>query len=574
MAKILTQKSLFNHWALCWLSACLIVACGESPAAKEIVALIGKEAIGKSEVEKFAELLSPALRSRKSGHEARLDYLKTLIDEELLVLEARAQGLDTTRAFKSDLEKTFRRKVVDHYLEHHLVPRLTISEEELRERFLEEGLNRRRALSRVIVKTAEEAAQLRERLKQGAEFAALARTHSLEKGSAADGGYMGFIDRAMAAKLFIPPQVFAELPSGEISPPLRIRSAHQLLRFTEEQEATDLTPYRQHLSRSVWKKKMAIERRAMAEKLAYEFGLHLQKEGFEILRSKQPGSRQFPQLSDQEAMTPLYVYDQGKITVGEYIDMSRETGAWPGLGDSLKVIRAAWREVIPEVMFWEAGRQKGYHEIPSMLEWKARQEVTMLLVALRRTAVSAQVVISDGEAEQFYRDNPRLFEVPAEVWIQEILVDDLDQATELRQRLDSGEDMAALIHLSQRPGAGETGGELHLYSYAEPIYGDLVQQALAAAVGQLVGPVETEGGYSVCRLLKKSGGQLQPFAKVAQRAKASLQSQKEDQLFNVLVSAVREKYADQVHIFEDVLSEVRLPEENALSPEGDTSSAL
>lgn len=557
-----------------WLLACLTIACSETPPAEQIVALVGKEAISKDEVEKFAELLSPALRPRKGGYEARLDYLKTLIDEKLLVLEARAQGLDTTRTLKSDLEKAFRRKVVEHYREHHLVPRITISEEELRERFLEEGLNRQRALSRVIVKTAEEAAQLRERLQQGGEFAALARARSLEKRSAADGGYMGFIDKAMAAKLFIPPRVFAELPSGEISQPLRIRGAHQLLRFTEEREAADLTPYRQQLSRSIWRKKIARERQAMAEELAHEFGLHLQKEGLEILRNKQPGSRHFPQLSDQEAVTPLYVYAQGEITVSEYIDVFRETGGRPGLADSLKVVRAAWRDVIPDVMFWEAGRREGYHAIPAMLEWKARKEVTMLLIALRRTAVSAQVVISDGEAEQFYRDNPRLFETPTEAWIQEILVDDLDQATELRQRLDAGEDMEALIHLSRRPGAAETGGELHLYSYAEPIYGDLVRQALAAEVGQLVGPVETEGGHSVFRLLKKSGGQLQPFAKVEQRAKATLQSQKEDQLFNVLVSAVREKYADQIRIFEDVLNEVHLPEENTLSSKGDTSSAL
>lgn len=342
--------------ALCWILICPSIACIETPPEKEkqMVARVAQEAIYKSEVEEFAEMLSPGLRTRKSGREARLDYLQTLIDEKLLVLEARARGLDTTRAFATDLEKAFREQVVEHYRSRHL------------------------------------------------------------------------------------------------------------------------------------------------------------------------------------------------------------------LRDSSAVDRAAWKQVIPERMFWEAARREGYHELASMLEWKEREEIEQLIEALRQKAVGEQVVVTGEEARQFYRDNPRLFEEPGAVWIQEILVDDADQAAQLRRRLDSGEEMDALVHLSQRPGAEETRGKWYLRSSEGRVFGDLIGRAFTAEVGQVVGPVETRDGYSVFRVLKKSGGQLQPFEEVAQRAMATLRLRQESQLFNVLVAAVREKYADQVRIFDEVLGAVQLPEKDAL----------
>ena len=172
--------------------------------------------------------------------------------------------------------------------------------------------------------------------------------------------------------------------------------------------------------------------------------------------------------------------------------------------------------------------------------------------------------------KKFYRDNPRLFTESTELYLQDILVDDLDQATELRQRLDAGEDMAALVYLTQRPDAADIDGKLHLHSYEEAIYGNLVREALKTEPGQLAGPVKTKDGYSVFHLIGKKGGQLQPFEEVEQRVKATLRFRKEEPLFNALVGAIREKYADQVRIFEEVLSDVQLPEENSLSSNKDT----
>ena len=549
-----------------WFFFFLLAACSPSPPGEQIVALVGEDPIYKSEVEEFAASLLPGLRSKQSGQKARLDYLQTLIDEKLLVRRARDQGLDTTRSFAAEAARAFRDKVVAYYQQQHLSPRVTVTDEEIWERFIKDGFNRERALSRLVVQTEEEAARLREQWEQGADFAVLAREHSLDQGRASEGGYMGFISRPWALRMHIPAQTFDSLATSAVSRPLPLGKAYQLIRFAEERDA-DPALYRRQIERRIRREKTAIQRRALAEELTYELGLRLRSEGLEILKLKRTGSRLFPELSPQEAATPLYTYKRGEITVGAYIDAFRQAAVRPALGDSLAVVRAAWQTVIPPIAFWEAALQQDYHEHPALLKWKERDEVERLLMALRQTAVDDQVVVTSEEVETFYRDNPHLFKEPAELWLQEVLLQDLERAAQLRQRLDQGATLDELIPLSQRPGAVEAEGKLHLHSYEKAKYGGLIEQALQADPGQLVGPVKVPGGYSIFRLLEKSGGNLMPFDTVQQRAEATLRYQREQPIFEVLVGAVRELYADQVRIFEDVLRQVRLPEEVSLSPE-------
>jgi len=272
-------------------------------------------------------------------------------------------------------------------------------------------------------------------------------------------------------------------------------------------------------------------------------------------------------------MLPLYSYKRGVISVGDFIARCLELSVRPGLGDSLKVVRNAWQLVIPDLMFWEAALDQEYHEVPAMIHWKKRKEIELLLKALHKT-VTDQVTITAEETKKVYIDNPKLFEEPTEIWIQEILLEDLDQATALRQRLDEGETIEALVHMSLRQGATETAGKMHLHSYEAAKYGNLVDFALGVEPGQLVGPVKAKVGYSVFRLLERSGGLVQPFEAVEKRVQAIIKSRKTDRIFNAMVDAVREKYTDQVQIFEDVLSQVSLPEEeSALVGKGDSTGS-
>ena len=271
---------------------------------------------------------------------------------------------------------------------------------------------------------------------------------------------------------------------------------------------------------------------------------------------KEPGGTSRPQLTPAETAATLFTYEGGEITVGDYDWAFRHHGRRPGLGDSAAVVKAARVWVLPDIMIWEAARKLGYHQTPPVLEWKERKEVELLLMALRRM-VRDRVEVSEEDARQFYLDHPGMFVESDQIWIEEILLDDPDAAADVRQRLESGEPFEDLAHLTRREGTGD--GKLHMHGYQRARYGALVDEALAADAGQLVGPVQVPQGYSVFRVVERSEGQLQPFARAERRATASLRVMREEEEFNSLVAEVREKYAAQVRIFEPELSAMELP---------------
>ena len=546
------------------LLSLLIVACAEPPPGEQVqhrggvVARVGEESIDRRDVEEFAASLLPGLRSEQEDAAARRDYLQTLIDEKLLVLEARARGLDTTT--QADFEYAFRKHIVGQYERRHLHPLVSTTQQEVRERLVRDGLDKERLLSWLVVNTEEEAIRIRQRLQEGEDFAELARLHSIDERNAAAGGEVGFFDGS-SLRMGLSIQLFRELEPGEVSEPVPAGDAYLLIRFTEERESRN---HRQHREayQAIHREKLAVERRPLVEELAYESDLSLQREGLAILVSKTPGGTSRPEFTPDELATVLYEYEGGKVTVGDYDFAFRKVGRMPGLGDRAVVEKGAQIWVLPDIMIWEEARKLGYHESLPALEWKKRKEVELLLMALRRTAVQDQVEVHEEEARQLYLAQPDLFVDSDQIWIEEILVDDLDQATALRQRLESGEQFDELVHLSKRQGAGDD-GHLHLHAHRRAKYGDLVDEALAAEVGQLVGPVKVPQGYSVFRVLEKSRGELRPFAEAKKQATAILRLRREEQRFNSLVSDLRQKYADQVRIFERELSAVKLPVDDA-----------
>ena len=75
-----------------------------------------------------------------------------------------------------------------------------------------------------------------------------------------------------------------------------------------------------------------------------------------MLVDKDAKAGPYPHLSAAEASTPLFAYNGGQITVGDYIDSFRQAEEQPALGDSIQVIRAAWKLPIPKAMVWEAAK--------------------------------------------------------------------------------------------------------------------------------------------------------------------------------------------------------------------------
>ena len=553
--KMISSLCLGLGWVL------LGCAAQEQAPANPVVAKVGDEPIYKKDVEELIASLGPGLRSKESGDAARRDYLQSLIDQKLLVRAARARGLDKTQRFDEQLAARFREKVINTYQARTVYARIEITDEKMRQRFDQGQYQREKSLSRLVVDSLEDAREIRRQIAQGAALDSLAKAYSRDGRTPPRGGHLGFLNRVSAVQAGIAPQVFVALSPGAVSEVMLVDGGFELIYCADEREA-EFAKYREELYRSMWREEFVAQHRALLEEQASVLDLRPVSAGLAVLVDKDAKAGTYPPLSAAEASTPLFAYNGGQITVGDYIDSFRQAEEQPALGDSVQVIRAAWKLPIPKAMVWEAAKSAGYLDSEDMRLWKQRKAEQLLIMALRQVEISDQVVIEDEAIAQYYEDHREHFRTPMEIYIEEILVDDFDRAKELRQRLDQGETIADLSHLSARYGASANKGKVHIHSYEKSLYGEqLMSAAMEAELGELVGPVAVKGGYSIFRVNERTGGLMRSLEYEHERIRAILRLIEVERRFNQLVAQLREEYADQVQIFAEKLPQIELPAE-------------
>ncbi len=129
--------------------------------------------------------------------------------------------------------------------------------------------------------------------------------------------------------------------------------------------------------------------------------------------------------------------------------------------------------------------------------WTENRRASLLIQRILDT-----VRVTEQDIWNYYRAHQKEFESPIEVNIREILVDSLDLAQQLYNRIQQGEDMAELARrYSVRKGISQRGGEFGFFPVTEN--GALGMYASFLNVGDLFGPIRLPEGYSIFRLLAK-----------------------------------------------------------------------
>ena len=158
--------------------------------------------------------------------ESKREVLETLINRELLFLEARNRGLDKSARVLAGLEHVRRQRAVERLIEREVKSRVTVSDEEIRTYYEDSDLPTKREVRgrHIAVKTAAEAQTLYQALLDGESFPELARRFSMDRQTADKGGDLGYWDES----LMIGPvsKVLFSMQPGELSAPFQGREGY------------------------------------------------------------------------------------------------------------------------------------------------------------------------------------------------------------------------------------------------------------------------------------------------------------------------------------------------------------
>ena len=206
-----------------------------------------------------------------------------------------------------------------------------------------------------------------------------------------------------------------------------------------------------------------------------------------------------------------------------------------------------------KVLLPKHGRQIGIHEVEHIAKELERTERELLIERLRQTEIIERIDLKESDELAYYEKNKDRYIRPERTSILEVLVDSREEAEKLRSDMEKGGDLDELARRYSKRSTRirRAGGRMQLLNPDK--YGNLGWEAKDAQVGEIVGPVKTNNGYSVFKVLKKIPAEETEFAQAKGRVRAHLRAEISQQKFDELVAKLRKQYAEQIHIYEENL---------------------
>jgi len=224
------------------LGVVAIVATVQFVVAKEedkVIAKINGKDIYESEiigkVKSYMELsgLDENINYDKLDKEVKKDIISSVIVGDLILKEAEAAKIDETEKYKQTLKFAENQLMQRIFLEKLI--KENVPEEKVQEKYKQmaaEMSNKQEFKVRhILVKTEDEAKQIKEKLDKGGDFAALAKEYSLDSNKE-EGGVLGYFSAGQMVKPF--EQATEALKIGEISGPVKTDFGYHIIKLEDK----------------------------------------------------------------------------------------------------------------------------------------------------------------------------------------------------------------------------------------------------------------------------------------------------------------------------------------------------
>ena len=534
------------------LLACIVLSlsCKSSPQ-EPLVAEVGPHQINARLLRLYVEELPDGLRTEKTGDEALRYYLQALIDRRLLLLEAHSRGFATTNTFQNSVQDAVNSRVRSVYKAQEITSKVKISNEAVQRYFEKEGYGRERLLNAIKVGSRAAIDTVLQELRAGRSFAEVAQARSLDERSAKRGGELGFIGRDQLESLHIPPAIFKNLPQDQHSEPLPAGSAWHILRFSEDRSAS-YEKYQAKIASLLYQKRLAQVEAEHLEQLRDSFRVRLNPSGLRELvnayQAKQP-------TRIEGNSTALYTYKGGEVTLGQVQEFLRQRNISFGLADSAQAAVTLNRYFLEPHLIQEAARESGFYQMPEIQKFVERTTNEKLLETVRKSVIADLVDLSEEDVRHYYDTHLETFRHSEAIWVEEVLLPTQTDALQVKAQIEAGVPFDQFVDESLRADAKKYNGRYHFHMLGKVRYPVLVPAVFQAQQGQLEGPLQVKGGYSVFRVLEREESSIEPFETAQRQAWALVRLERETQALNAFLVQLREKYADQIKIYPDRLKE-------------------
>lgn len=234
-----------------------------------VIAKVNNTSITKEDFLKESQLVPEWAKQNFSTKDGKERFLEELIKKELIYQDAKNKGLDKDKDIISQVEEFKKMTLLSLVLKKEIEEKVQVSDEEANDFYNKNQDKFKKGeevkASHILVDTEKEAKDILARLKKGEDFSKLAKALSKDKGSATNGGDLGFFTRGRMVPEF--EETVFGLKPGEISAPLKTQFGYHVIKVIERKEGA-MVPFEEA--------KETVKRQLISEKQKSAFDAYVE----------------------------------------------------------------------------------------------------------------------------------------------------------------------------------------------------------------------------------------------------------------------------------------------------------
>lgn len=525
----------------------------EERAKSKTVATVGKSEIKLFLLSDYNKMYQLNFTSPDEEYEAKKEYLDSLISMYIFVEAAFDQGLEKDPEILRVLKESKPDFMRDELFKKKVLPFIGVSDDDVD--YWYSKMDEEVKMSVIYVFDTALVDSIYEALQEGADFAALARKHSEHQESAVKGGDLGYRLWIDLSEDFQENAFDLEVGQmNKFAAPL----GFNIVKVTDrhEIEVEPLSVIREALISRIQILRRTKIQDALFDSLFEAADIKINEETAEFVMDKietlypdMIGGKPFRKntfnpddLAQYERNMILATYRDGEVLLGDYL---RQTASWEDLQrppfNEIEQLRVAIFQLkMMDILLTRASELK-LDESDDFKDATRFFKDQLMAAKMREIITEERSYVSDDEVIDYYQANSNKYMIPKKIRVQEIHVGTEQEAEDIYNRLNQGEDFNQLAEqYTVRPAMKTKQGDMGFI--ADYNYPTLFSLAERLEINQYSKPVPIGDKWSIVRPLGVQEAQTKSFEEVARQIKSELEEQKRVDAVDRWLAENRDKY--------------------------------
>lgn len=529
-----------------WLSTALIlsltIALTSCSSRDKTIANVGGSKITLSE---FQDAYKPPMIPGDSASvlAGKQELLNRMVEQKLMVNEAVSRGLDKDPKLVQDMEELKKNTLLQELYKDEILKNAQPSDSDVKKFY--DKLGKEAKASHILVKTEQEAKEVAKALKGGGDFAQLAGSKSVDRGSAQRNGDLGWFGWGKMVEEF-QSAAFSMKP-GQISKPVKSAFGYHIIRLDSLRDVP-LQPFEEMKDR-IKQQLTQTKPRELANKYITKLregaNIKFKDDIIKALAVKQtPGQPvpALPQASPEELKKIVITYNGGSWTVQNLYDVvNRYMRGAIDLNQADRLKEQLEGLIVSDLLLARA-KSKGIEQNPKVKAQVSRTRDNMLAEAFYREDVSGKVMLNPDQAKKYYQDNKKEFYQPAKALVHIIAVPEKVQAQEIYNLLSKGADFSQLARDRSVDPSKASGGTLRWVESNDAELPELSRMAFGMALNQPSRPFVYRNNLAIIKITEKTPAKQRTFEESQRELEFKLRQAQEEALLGDLLTSLKAKY--------------------------------